>query len=70
MWNRFDIVKAFKYVCDEREISSKPMSPIFRDYFLCGRIHFVNAITVNKVLAFKLHRLDFLDEPSAKVKLR
>ena len=28
------IVKTFKYVCEERKISSKPMSASFRDYFL------------------------------------
>ena len=27
--NQFDIVKALKYVCEKREISSKPMSSIF-----------------------------------------
>ena len=32
-WNQLEIVKAFKYVCKEREISSKTMSVIFSDYF-------------------------------------
>ena len=39
MWNHFDVVETFKYVCEEREISSKSKSANFRDYFLCERIH-------------------------------
>ena len=52
MWNHFDIVKAFKYVCEEREISSKPMSAIVRDYFFVEGYIFVNIITAFSALAF------------------
>ena len=45
MWNHFDIVKAFKHVCDEREISSKHIPTFLGFIFICGRIHFVNTIT-------------------------
>ena len=60
MWNHFAIVNAFKYACEERETISKPMSAIFRDYFLCGMIHFVNTITVKRALAAELVLITYI----------
>ena len=48
MWNQFDIGKAFIYVCEEREILSKLMSAIFRDYFYVEESIFANTITAKK----------------------
>ena len=36
--SNFDIVKAFKYVCNISETSSKPMSASFRNNFLYGTV--------------------------------
>ena len=52
MCNHFDIVKTFMYVCEEREISSKPISAIFSDYFYVEGYIFVNTITAFSALAF------------------
>ena len=51
MWNQFDRVKAFKYVCEKRKFHQNLCPPFLRIIFLFGRIHFVNTITVNGAVA-------------------
>ena len=55
MWNHFDIVEDFKYICEEREISLNLFPPFFGIIFLSGRIHFVNTITAFRHSALQLY---------------
>ena len=59
MWNHFDIVKAFKYVCEGKNISSKPVPTIFRDYFYVEGSIFASTITAFGAIASQLKSIPF-----------
>ena len=52
--NHFDIVKALKYVCEEREISLKPMAAILGIIFSVEGPVFANTISANRAFALRL----------------
>ena len=47
-------VESFQYVCEEREISSKTMSAIFREYLYLEGSIFANTITFFQEFEFQL----------------
>ena len=59
VWNHFHIVKTFKYICEERQISSKPMSAILGIIFYVEGSIFANIITVFGATAFQLSCLPY-----------